>query len=188
MCCIIFKVNYRAKKAQRRKLKGEMRVNKKAYWDAAPVCKRSSSQPAFVLVLNTYCIYSTTHSFGFQTVPLLKIKQCLFNLATVCVKSDMTCHSWILRLCIFLLHSANHAGASRRAGTAGKSVFDVRAAESQATELPLSDTACVWAKKPVSLDMTPQGTLLPACLGWKGRPRTNKKKKKWERCMPLAFI
>lgn len=30
---------------------------------------------------------------------------------------------------------------------AGKSVFDVRDAESQATELLRSDTACVWAKK-----------------------------------------
>lgn len=67
---------------------------------------------------------------------------------------DTTCHSWILLLCVLLLHSANHARASGRAGTAGKSVFDVSTAESQTTELLFSDTACVLAKKPVSPDKT----------------------------------
>lgn len=43
-------------------------------------------------------------------------------------------------ICAFLLCSAYHAGAPGKAGTAGKLVFDVRAAKSQATELLLSDT------------------------------------------------
>lgn len=64
------------------------------------------------------------------------------------VAEDTTYRWLILRLSP--LHSADHGGASRRAGTSGKSAFDVGAAETRATELAPSDTACVWAEKPVS--------------------------------------
>lgn len=123
-------------------------------------------------MLNTYC----THSFAFKAVPVLKIKPHLFNLATVCVRDQRGGQGLSpMNPSTLCFPSANQAGASGRAGTAGKSVFDVRAAETLATELLLPDTACAWAKKPVSLDVAPQGALLPACLTRKGRIGRDKK-------------
>lgn len=43
-------------------------------------------------------------------------------------------------ICAFLLCSAYQAGASGKAGTAAKPVFDVKAAKTQATDLLLSDS------------------------------------------------
>lgn len=59
-------------------------------------------------------------------------------------REDMTDVSHKLLLCLFPPCTvANHPRASGKAGTDSKSVFDVRSAESQETELLLSDTACV---------------------------------------------
>lgn len=90
----IFKVNYRYTKAQKSKLKRSDKSKQKAFWDTAPVCKNFRSPTAFVLMLKSYCIYSTTPSFGFQMVPILLIKPCLFNLATVCIR--VTGRTWLV--------------------------------------------------------------------------------------------
>lgn len=152
MYCTIYSKSSRETQSQWSKLKKKKRVNKKHTGTLLPFAKASAVNLYLYLCWTLTVPIATTHNFGFKTVPLLKAKPRLFNLATVRVR--LTGSTWLIA--DEFSDSANHAGASRRAGTAGKSAFDVRAAETRATELLLSDTACVWAKKAVSPDVTPR--------------------------------
>lgn len=65
-----------------------------------PCIVLKSKQEAYLLQKSTYLCWTltvpiaTTHSFGFKTVPLLKVKPRLFNLAIVCVR--LTGRTWLI--------------------------------------------------------------------------------------------